>query len=79
MKFDYTQVYREIYSIVKKEDTPHELAHNTSLKITNALSDLFLSSQGYDLELIPIIINAMTNMIDQKFGGYDLDDRESGE
>lgn len=74
MNLDYTQIYREVYSIVKKENIPHELAHSTSLKITNAVSDLFLYSEGYDSELIPILINAMTNIVNDKFGGYDLDD-----
>ena len=63
MSFDYTQTYREIYTVIKKDSIPHEHAHNATLKICNALSDLYLSCEGYDPDLIPILTNAMVSII----------------
>ena len=76
MSFDYTQVYKDIYNVIKKDNIPHEQAHNASLKISNALSDLFLSSEGYDIDIIPILTQAMIGIVSDKFGGYDLDDNK---
>lgn len=42
---DYTETYRKIYKIVKTDHIPHELAHNSALAITNAMSGLFLFTQ----------------------------------
>lgn len=76
MNFDYTQVYRQVYDVIKKDNIPHTHAHSASLKICNALSDLFLFSEGYDEEIIPILTQAMVGIVGEKFGSYDLDDAE---
>jgi len=75
MNFDYTQAYRDIYDVIKRDNVPHENAHNASLQIANALSDIFLLSEGYDIDIIPILKNAMSSIV---VGGYDLDDYDLG-
>ncbi len=67
MSFEYTKTYRGIYSMVKKESMPHETAHKAALKITDAILDIYLFAEEYPSEL--------TDIINYKFGGFDLDDK----
>lgn len=71
---NYTQVYRQVYSTIKKENVSHENAHKTALRITNALNDLYLDSLQ-----MPLVLKDIVDIIEGiekngKFGGYDLDD-----
>lgn len=64
---DYTSIYREVYSVIKKDNMPHEIAHNASLRISEAISDIYLFTKEYSGEALDIIKN--------QFGGFDLDDK----
>jgi hypothetical protein len=51
MKFDYTKTYSFVYSKIKNENIPHEYAHRSSLKICDALWDIWLFSQEHAPEI----------------------------
>lgn len=56
---DYTSIYRKIYSAIQRDDLPHEQTHSASLKISNALSDIYLFTQEQPPEITDIIIGTL--------------------
>lgn len=54
---DYTKIYRNVYSAIKTNEIPHELAHNVSLRIVDAVTDLYLYEKDNDLSSLPDIEN----------------------
>jgi len=56
---DYTSIYRRIYSVIKTDKIPHEEAHKASLKISNALADIYLHSIEQPPEITDIIIETI--------------------
>jgi len=56
---DYTQLYRNVYAAVKTDEMPHNLAHNVSVRIANAICDLYLYERENDLSSLPDISDLM--------------------
>lgn len=52
---NYTEVYRSIYSLIKKAEIPHEVTHNISIRITDAISDLHIYVSKNCSEVLPEI------------------------
>jgi hypothetical protein len=50
---DYTKTYRSIYSAIKTEHLSHELVHNVSIRIVNAISDLYIYEKEQDISSLP--------------------------
>lgn len=69
---NYTETYRKIYSSIKTETMPHEVAHYAALRITDAISHIYQTSQVYKEETLDIIKDVIAEF---KIGGYDLDDK----
>jgi hypothetical protein len=69
---NYTETYRKIYSSIKTETMPHEIAHNAALRIADAIGHIYQTSQVYKEETLDIIKDVIAEF---KIGGYDLDDR----
>lgn len=65
MNFDYTQIYRDIYDVVKNDNIPHEEAHKASISIANAISDIYLFSMQYPIEIHEIISNAIEKIVNK--------------
>ena len=65
MNFDYTQIYRDIYGVIKNDNIPHEEAHKASLSISNALSDIYLFSMQYPMEIHGIISDTVEKIINK--------------
>jgi len=59
----YTEIYRHVYSLLKNDSVDHHLAHNISLRITEALSDYRMSSFN-SKEAIPSIVNNISEYIE---------------
>jgi hypothetical protein len=76
MEFNYTETYNKIYAILKDDFLSHELTHSTAIKITNAMSDIYLHNKEASEHIatgISDIIRELSAKL--KFGGYDLDDK----
>ena len=67
MNFNYTKVYKDIYGVIKKDNIPHEDAHKAAIKITEAVLDIYMFTEQYP--------SGLTDIINYKFGGIDLDDK----
>jgi hypothetical protein len=52
---DYTKTYKKIYSAIKTEHLPHELVHNVSIRIVDAINDLYLYEKKEDLSSLPSV------------------------
>ena len=65
MNFDYTQVYRDIYDVIKNDNIPHEEAHKASISIANAISDIYLFSMQYPIEIHGVISDAIEKIINK--------------
>lgn len=72
---NYTQTYRKIYEVLSVLDIPHEKRHNSSLRITNALSDIYIYTNRQFPEVLPVILEIAQDFCSEaQIGGYDLDD-----
>lgn len=56
---DYTKIYRNVYSAIKTVEMPHELAHNVSIRIVDAITDLYLYEKENDLSSLPNVEDLM--------------------
>ncbi len=56
---DYTSIYRKIYSAIERDGLPHEEIHKASLRISNALWDIYLFTQEQPPEITDIIIGTL--------------------
>lgn len=75
---NYTKVYRDVYEILSKIGLPHEKLHSASLRITNALSDIYVYTNKQFPEVLGDIMKLAEEFCSQvRFGGYDLDDKGS--
>lgn len=73
---DYTKLYRDIYSVISEVDLPHERKHKASIRIADALSDIYIYTNKQFPEAMEKILEIAENFISQvKIGGYDLDDK----
>lgn len=73
---NYTEAYREIYKIIARLDLPHEKVHNASLRICNALNDIYI----YSHRQFPEVIDDINKVVEKyahhmRVGGYDIDDK----
>lgn len=73
---NYTETYNKVYSALSKTELTHVAKHNSSLRITDALNDVF----SYTISNFPDIIEDIINVVNEfsssvKTGGYDLDDK----
>lgn len=73
---NYTECYKQIYAAISKLDIPHENINKATLRITDALNDIFV----YTKMQFPSIINEIMDIVEDfsttvKLGGYDLDDK----
>jgi hypothetical protein len=50
---DYTKIYRNVYSAVKTQEIPHQLAHNVSIRIAEAVGDLYKYEKENDIISLP--------------------------
>jgi len=75
-KMNYTKVYRQVYEVLSKTGLEHEKIHNASLRITNALSEIYIYTNKQFPEALDPILQIAENFCSQvKVGGYDLDDK----
>lgn len=73
---NYTETYKKIYQVISSLDLPHEKTHRASLRIANALSDIYIYSNKQFPEILPAILEIAQNFCaEAKVGGYDLDDK----
>ncbi len=73
---NYTRTYKKIYKKLNQTNLPHEKIHSASLRITEALNDIYVFSK----ENFPDLTKDIAGILEQtcseiKFGGYDLDDK----
>lgn len=72
---NYTKVYRTIYETLSQTGLEHEKIHNASLRITNALSDIYIYTNRQFPEALNQVLEIAENFYSNvKLGGYDLDD-----
>lgn len=79
---NYTETYRKIYDLFSNLDITHEAANRASLRIANALHDIYSFTQRQAPHIIDevasIVQEFSSNVKDNKsyiIGGYDLDDK----
>lgn len=74
---NYTKVYRSIYNVLSETNLAHEKLHNASLRIANALSDIYIYTNKQFPEALDDILKIAEDFCaEAKIGGYDLDDRD---
>ena len=72
---NYTKVYRSVYETLSKTGLDHEKIHNASLRITNALSDIYIYTNRQFPEALDQVLELAENFYSKvKLGGYDLYD-----
>ena len=73
---NYTDTYKKIYEVVSKLGLPHDNTHNASLRIADALNDIYVYTNRQFPEILPEILHIAEGFCaDAKVGGYDLDDK----
>jgi hypothetical protein len=65
MKFNYTEVYRDVYAKIKTDAIPHEEARIAALKIADALLSVYLFSKDNYPEISEVINNTMQGIQDK--------------
>jgi hypothetical protein len=80
---NYTEIYNKIYKSLDKKNLNHDDKHAASLKITNAVWDLYINTSDNYPETFTTISNLFEMLhleeISSKLqatGGHDLDDRD---
>jgi hypothetical protein len=76
---NYTEIYNRIYKSLDKKNLNHDDKHSASLKITNAVWDLYINTSDNYPETFVAISNLHLEEISselQVIGGHDLDDRD---
>lgn len=72
---NYTETYNQIYKIIEKVNLPHEKTHIASLRIADALNEIYVYTNKQFPEILSEILQAAEEFCaEAKFGGYDLDD-----
>jgi hypothetical protein len=65
MKFNYTQVYRDVYDKIKTDTLPHEEARLAALKIADALLSVYIFSKDNYPEISEVINKTMQGIQDK--------------
>ena len=80
---NYTEIYNRIYKSLDKKNLNHDDKHTASLKITNAVWDLYINTSDNYPETFTTISNLfeMLHLEEisselQVIGGHDLDGRD---
>lgn len=72
---NYTQTYRKIYEVLNILDLPHDKKHSASLRIANALSDIYIYTNKQFPEVLPVVLEiAQDFCAEAQADGYDLND-----
>lgn len=78
---NYTEIYRKIYSSVKNDNISHQNAHSISIRITDAIVDLYNYTNVNVPDIHQVvgetIVQFWNDKINTKLGGYDIDDKKA--
>lgn len=56
---NYTQIYNKVYEAISKTELSHEKLHRASLRITDALNDIFVYTNVQFPEVMEDIMNVV--------------------
>lgn len=75
---NYTETYRKIYSLFSSLGIDHEAINKASLRITNAIHDIYAYTQRQAPELVDQVASIVEEFSSniKKVGSYDLDDKD---
>lgn len=63
---NYTEVYKKIYSQIKKDYISHKEAHKASLNITNTLMDVYFFTTDQDKGVVDVVIETISNILQEQ-------------
>jgi hypothetical protein len=56
---NYTEFYKKVYNTMSHLDIPHEKKHNASLRIVNAMTDIYLYTNKQFPEIMEDIMDVV--------------------
>lgn len=75
---NYTETYRKIYDLFADSDISHEQINRASLRIANAIHDIYAFTQRQ----APGLVDQVASVVEEfssnirKVGSYDLDEKD---